>query len=318
MTDMADLDREAQLLTGASLVGAKAPQFASLVSRLWDAGLPSGTSTGWPSLDHHYTVAPGQMTIVTGWPGSGKSEWLDAMLLNLAFQGWRIAMYSPENRPEEVHVVKYLEKLVGKPFRDGPTPRMSKDEAKEAMDTLSGWFSFLVPSSDTDRHTFGLEDIMNAAELAFRGMGAWKSKVNPAGLVIDPWNELEHQRPRHWSETEYISHVLTTVRSWARANKVHVWIVAHPQKLRRDDGGKLPIPRPDAISGSQHWWNKADNCVTVWRPLDDHVAGNRSVDIHVQKVRFKHIGTPGVVTLEYDRITGRYSEPSDFTMRIVK
>lgn len=317
MTEMDDLHREAELLSSAALVGAKAPQFAKLVDRLWEKGLPPGTSTGWQSLDHHYTVAPGQLTIVTGWPGSGKSEWLDAMLLNLAFQGWRIAVYSPENRPEEIHVIKYIEKLVGKPFREGPTERMTRDEAKEAMETISEWFSFLVPAADTDRSSFGLEDIMTAAELAFRGMGAWRTS-RPAGLVIDPWNELEHHRPKHWSETEYVSHVLTTIRSWARANSVHVWIVAHPQKLRRDEGGKLPIPRPDAISGSQHWWNKADNCVTVWRPLDDHLPGNRTVDIHVQKVRFKHIGIPGVVTLEYNRVTGRYSEQSDFSMRVIK
>ena len=33
------------------------------------------------------------------------------------------------------------------------------------------------------------------------------------------------------------------------------------------------------------------------------------MDIHVQKVRFKHIGRTGIVGLEYDRVTGRYSEP---------
>jgi hypothetical protein len=35
---------------------------------------------------------------------------------------------------------------------------------------------------------------------------------------------------------------------------------------------------------------------------------DQNVDIHVQKVRFKHVGRPGVVTLRYDRVTGRYHE----------
>jgi hypothetical protein len=61
------------------------------------------------------------------------------------------------------------------------------------------------------------------------------------------------------------------------------------------------------ISGSQHWWNKADCAVTVWR--DPERPESRDVDIVVQKIRFKQIGRPGVATLEYDRITGRYSEP---------
>jgi twinkle protein len=86
-----------------------------------------------------------------------------------------------------------------------------------------------------------------------------------------------------------------------------VWIVAHPQKLRRDDSGKLPIPTPDAISGSAHFWNKADNALTVWRDLAN--PDSQNVEIHVQKVRFKNVGRSGIVDLTWDRITGRYHEP---------
>jgi twinkle protein len=84
---------------------------------------------------------------------------------------------------------------------------------------------------------------------------------------------------------------------------VHVWIVAHPQKMKREDG-KLPVPTPDMISGSQHWWNKADCAITVWRDLANF--DSREVDVYVQKCRFKHIGRSGFVTLTYDRVTGRY------------
>lgn len=38
-----------------------------------------GLSTGWDAVDELYTVEPGQLTIVTGVPSSGKSEWLDAL-----------------------------------------------------------------------------------------------------------------------------------------------------------------------------------------------------------------------------------------------
>jgi hypothetical protein len=33
-------------------------------------------------------------------------------------------------------------------------------------------------------------------------------------------------------------------------------------------------------------------------------------EIHIQKVRDKWVGQPGKVTLEYDKVTGRYSEPA--------
>ena len=87
---------------------------------------------------------------------------------------------------------------------------------------------------------------------------------------------------------------------------MHVWLVAHPQKLKRE-GGKLPIPTPDSVSGSAHFWNKSDIALTVHREGDDKTSGE--VSIIVQKCRFKHIGRRGVAVLRYDRITGTYSDP---------
>jgi twinkle protein len=289
-------------------VAASPLELSERAKKLWHDGLPSGDKTGWPSVDRHYTVVPGQLTILTGWPGSGKSEWLDALLLNLARLGWRFSIFSPENQPVELHIAKFLEKFHGKPFGHGPTERMSVDELTEGLTEFEDWFSFIVPSrSADDRTTFGVEEILKACEAHFRMQGTWRNREVKKGLVIDPWNELEHLRPKELSETEYISQTLSRIRGWARASSVHVWIVAHPQKLRRDEAGKLPVPKPDSISGSQHWWNKADNAITVWRPLDEPM--KPEVQIHVQKVRFKHVGRPGVIDLTYDRVTGRYSVP---------
>jgi twinkle protein len=302
VVQMKKLVKDTDALTTVSSLDLRAS-----IERLWDQGLPAGDSTGWRSMDKHYTALPGQMTILTGWPGSGKSEWLDAVLLNLARQGWRFAIFSPENRPEELHVAKFLEKFMGKPFGAGPTARMTKDEAIEAATEIADWFGFMKISRNANREMFPPDVVINAAELYFRLRGEWRQKGGKIGVVIDPWNELEHLRPQHYSETEYISATLSMIRSWARENSVHVWLVAHPQKLRRLEDGKLPVPTPDTISGSQHWWNKADNCITVWREFGD--PPSEKVEIHVQKIRFKHVGRPGVVPLMYDRITGRYNEP---------
>lgn len=302
---MNDAIKAAELIQNAKLIGHSSIDLRVSVEKLWDAGLPPGESTGWPSVDKHYTVVPGQLTILTGWPGSGKSEWLDALLLTLAKKGWRFGIFSPENHPPELHVAKFLEKYSGKPFGAGPTERLTKDEAMEAATEIADWFGFLLPAQGVDRQTFGCEEILEACEGYFRVKEIWHSD-NKKGLVIDPWNELEHLRPSYLSETEYVSMILSRVRAWARQNNVHVWIIAHPQKLRRDDAGKLPVPRPDSISGSQHWWNKADNAITVWRPLDEPM--KQEVCIYVHKVRFKHVGRPGMVELRFDRVTGRYHE----------
>lgn len=299
---MANAERGAAMLDEAA---ARKPRVfgpalkVDALRALWEKGLPPGDRTGWPSIDKHYTVAPGQFTVLTGWPGSGKSEWLDALLVNLSRQGWKFAIFSPENMPLELHISKLMEKLAGKPFGAGPTPRLTLDELDEYNDELEQAFRFVETGTDA----LTASEVIAAVEPALKGFGAECKR----GLVIDPWNELEHWRPGGMSETEYVSHTLSTVRNWARKNSVHVWIVAHPQKMRREDG-KLPVPRPDMISGSSHWWNKSDCALTVWRDLEN--PDSRSVDIYIQKVRFKHIGRPGLVNLDYDRVTGRYREPA--------
>lgn len=50
-------------------------------------------------LNYFYQVVPGELTIVTGVPNSGKSEWIDALLCNLnEIAGWKFALCSMENK----------------------------------------------------------------------------------------------------------------------------------------------------------------------------------------------------------------------------
>jgi hypothetical protein len=51
-----------------------------------------------------------------GVPNSGKSEWIDALCVNLArHYGWACALSSFEKSPSS-HIRNLLEKVVGKPF----------------------------------------------------------------------------------------------------------------------------------------------------------------------------------------------------------
>ena len=44
-------------------------------------------------------VVPGELTIITGVPNSGKSEWIDALVVNLADKfGWRFGLCSMEKK----------------------------------------------------------------------------------------------------------------------------------------------------------------------------------------------------------------------------
>ncbi len=288
----AAVDRKPQLQS--------ADEFVEDMHELYDKGFPSGEKTGWTALDNHYTVAPGQLTVVTGWPGSGKSEFMDALMINLAGKGMKFAVFSFENHPITWHLAKLMEKIAGAPFGVGQTKRVVKEEINEFLGDINRSFAFCRPTSGN----YTLKNVIDASHQHFE-----KYPDAPRGLVIDPWNELEHRRQKDQSETEYVSSSLSMLKSWALRNKIHVWIIAHPQKMIRDKKGLLPVPRPDMISGSQNWWNKADAAICIHRGGDKYK--DNEVGIYVQKIRFKHIGRPGLVILEYDSVTGRYSDRSD-------
>lgn len=285
---------------------------AEQVTAYYQNGLPRGDSPGWPTLAAHYTVLPGQWTLVTGIPGHGKSEFLDALMVNLALRSkWKFAVFSPENQPHEIHLAKLLEKVIRKPFGQGPNERMDAAEIRASMAWLDGSFRFIKPHPELQAPS--IRAVIDAASRAINAIDKEEGRTNKYGIVIDPWNELEHERPRHLSETEYISATLAYVRQYAREWGVHIFIVAHPRILHRDKEGRRPVPTPYDVSGSAHWFNKADNCLTVWRDTNTELQEIAREDkdivaIHVQKVRFKNIGTPGTVRLRYDRVTGLYAE----------
>jgi hypothetical protein len=184
-------------------------------------------------------VAPGEVTIVTGVPSHGKSEWLDAVMVNLASSfEWRFAIFSPENVPFRLHFQKLAAKLTGKPFRRGPNERMRRDEVGVCLDWLEERVSLIMP----DEETFDLDSIVERMRICVHREGV-------RGIIMDPWNEIDHKRPRNLSETEYISQSLTKIRRFARMTEVHFWLVAHPQKLQRLADGSYPIPTPYDISG---------------------------------------------------------------------
>ena len=165
-------------------------------------GLPSGVSTGWKELDEYYTVMPGEFTVVTGAPNAGKSEFLEALLVHLAsLHNWRFIMFTPENQPYERHVAKIMEKFVGSPLADGPTPKMSDKEYSWAKKWGNQHFDYIHLEDPT------LDSILECVDRAMRVAPDMQH-----GFVLDPWNEIEHERPKGLSETEYISWALSKIR----------------------------------------------------------------------------------------------------------
>ena len=270
------------------------------ILQLYEHGFERGKSTGWSELDRHYTVRPGEMTIVTGVPSSGKSNVIDCLTVNLGLHhGWRFAMFSPENLPLQQHMASILEKVAGKPFHEGPTARMTRAELDDALEWVGDHFDWILPSSEDD---WTVEKILDAA-------GKLCLRHGIRGLVIDPWNELEAYRPPGMSETDFVSHALKRIRVFARQRGVHVWLVVHPTKLYRKEDGKYPVPTLYDCAGSAHWRNKADNGLVVWRDLSTN--DEPEVQIHIQKIRFRHVGKRGIVKLYYETACATYRQWPD-------
>jgi len=174
---------------------------------------------------------------------------------------------------------------------------MTLEQLEPAQAWLDEHFSFIMP----DGNHLTVDSVLELARVLVYRRGI-------RGLIIDPWNEIDHSRPAAMSETEYISQSLTKIRRFARNHHCHVWVVAHPTKMFREKtNGSYPVPTAYDISGSAHWRNNADAILCIWRDLNPE---NQSYEthIHVQKIRKKHLGQLGMATLRYEYSTGRYFE----------
>ena len=260
----------------------------------YEKGADPGKSTGWTALDEYYNISLGQITIVTGIPGAGKSEFIDSLMINLSeLHNWRIAYFSPENFPIERHIRKIIEKKTGFPFFEGVNPRLSKTELEYCINEIREYFYFLNPRPENRNINFILSQVRQLV-----------INKNINCFVLDPWNELESERPETMRETEYISNCLMKIKAFAVFHNIHIWIIAHPTKLSKDSKGDYPVPTPYDIYGSSNWRYKADNCIAVHRPVWDSLL----TEIYIQKIRFRDNGKIGKVNFSFNIINSQYKE----------
>jgi len=112
--------------------------------------------------------------------------------------------------------------------------------------------------------------------------------------IIDPWNELAHERG-DMSMTDYIGYALRILKRFARKHSVLVIVVAHPMKMRRAENGRFPMPCLYDIADSAHWKNRCDVGVIVHRDTDEITL------VRVEKVRYHdEIGRPGDIRAGMD------------------
>lgn len=257
-------------------------------------GYPEGLKAGIGEFDELLSFSGGQLTVITGSPGSGKSEFIDYISVQLSkLYHWKWGVCSFEN-PAVFHASKLMEKYTGLSFnfRKDPSHRMNRQEFNDGMLFIDDHFSF-INISVADITIQGI--LSKMAELVLRN--------GIKGVVIDPWNHIEHKVPPGQTETQYISESLTLIKDFALKTDTHVFLVAHPRKLTKPPGSnQYPIATMYDIAGSAHFFNKTDNGISIHRDFSNEV-----VTAYVQKVRFAWMGRIGFAAFKYDTFTRQYS-----------
>jgi len=260
----------------------------------YENGYPKGANSGVSKeFDELLTFYPGQLTIITGIPGSGKSEFVDWLMASLSKNhGWDWGICSFECEPP-FHVTKLAEKFTNKAFdfRRDLNHRMDREEFEYGLGMVDKYFHFMNLSL-VDISIEGL--IAKAEEFVIR--------YGIKGFLFDPWNCIE---PKSEGEdnTSIILQRLNKLIAFLDKYKVHGFLVAHPTKLGKDKNTKkFEIPNLYSISGSAHFFNRTHNGMSIYRDFTTN-----QVDVYVQKVKWSWLGKLGFCSFNFDTYTRKYN-----------
>ena len=236
-------------------------------------GFKPGYQIGLQNFDDIFSTYTGQFITVTGIPSSGKSDFVDQMVVGYNQNyGWKTAFASPENVPTYLHAHKLMRKVwQGMPSRDD----IGGDKWNQVADHCNTNFFHI----DMERYT--LESVLKkGAELVKRkGIKC---------LVIDPFNKVRDVDCKTEDVNRYTMEYLQKIEIFAKKFDVLVFIVAHPTKMYKDKDGKIEEPTMYNIKGGGEWYDASYHGILVHRDYEE-----KTVKAKVLKVKFQNLGENG-------------------------
>ena len=236
-------------------------------------GFKPGFQVGLDNFDNIFSTYTGQFITVTGIPSSGKSDFVDQMIIGYnAKYGWKTAYASPENTPTYLHA----HKLMRKTWQGMPTVDDIKGEKwNQIADHVNDNYFFI----DMERYTLDAV-LRKGAELVKRkGIKC---------LVIDPFNKVRDMNAESADVNAYTLEYLTKIEIFAKKYDVLVMIVAHPTKMYKDKDGNIEEPTMYNIKGGGEWYDASYHGLLVHR---DYI--NKTVKVKVLKCKFQNLGENG-------------------------
>ena len=236
-------------------------------------GFKRGYQVGLSNFDNIFSTYTGQFITVTGIPSSGKSDFVDQMVVGYNQNyGWKTAFASPENAPTYLHAHKLMRKV----WQDMPRKHdIGTSKWNQVAEHVNDNFFFI----DMERYT--LESVLRkGAELVKRkGIKC---------LVIDPFNKIRDVDAKTEDVNRYTMEYLTKIETFAKKFDVLVFIVAHPTKMYKDSNGKIEEPTMYNIKGGGEWYDASYHGLLVHRDYE-----NKTVKAKVLKVKFQNLGENG-------------------------
>ena len=276
------------------------------MDKTYDNGRLKGFTTGYKSLDPHFTWMPGWLTLANGYPGEGKSSFLYNMILvSTVLYNWKWGIYSPENYPIENIVDTMAEILVGDTADIRFKDRMSKDRYQHAIKNHIEKHFFFV---DNEKG-FTPEELRDIKKSLVRQHG-----IN--GFLTDPWKNLYHDLGNMSIDVYLQRELACEVRLSVKNDLINV-ISHHPPTPPRSNDKNYPAPSYFELIGGQIW-SASSYAMLCIHKNDRFSWTNTLTEVHVQKIKDQKLaGIPtdrnNPVILKYERRTGRFLERKDIS-----
>ena len=236
-------------------------------------GFKSGYQVGLKNFDQIFSTYTGQFITVTGIPSSGKSDFVDQMVVGYNNNyGWKTAYASPENQPVYLHA----HKLMRKHWQDMPrVGDIGGDKWQQVTDHVNDNYFFI------DMDKYSLESVLRkGAELVKRkGIKC---------LVLDPFNKIRDVDAKSDDVNRYTMDYLAKIEAFCKKYDVLVFIVAHPTKMYKGQDGKIEEPTMYNIKGGGEWYDASYHGLLVHRDYDA-----KTTKVKVLKVKFQNLGENG-------------------------
>ena len=236
-------------------------------------GFKPGFQVGLSNFDKIFSTYTGQFITVTGIPSSGKSDFVDQMVVGYNNNyGWKTAYASPENQPIYLHA----HKLMRKHWQDMPS-----------VGDIGGNKWEQVANHVNDNYFFIDMDKYNLESILKKGAELVKRKGIKC-LVIDPFNKVRDTNAASDDVNRYTMDYLAKIESFCKKYDVLTFIVAHPTKMYKGQDGKIEEPTMYNIKGGGEWYDASYHGLLVHR---DYEA--KTTKVKVLKVKFQNLGENG-------------------------